>query len=840
MEPLTPSSSSIAGRYVIRRELGRGGAAMVYLADDTQTGQVVALKMPRCELIDAVGRERFAREISIVARLRHPNILPILDSGEIDGSPFYTMPVVHGGTLATRLATQGALAFDPAIKIASEVAAALDFAHAYQVVHRDINPQNILFDGDRAVIVDFGIARNVTPEEAERLTESGLLLGTPAYMSPEQCGGDRRIDERSDVYSLGCVVYEMLAGEPPFTASTVKGVIAKHLSEPVPQLRVLRPMAADALQGVMEKALAKVPADRYRNATDFVRDLALAVPGPLPRAMTRRAPAIRHRTRWIVSAAVAAAVLLVAVRAISVSRVPRAAPGMLDPHRIAVLYFDDLSPGTVPEYLTDGMTENLIDQLSSVRALRVISPNGVRAFRKRSVRLDSVARALDVGTIVGGSVQRFGDTVRVVVRLIAAATGQQLYSQTLQQPWSNAFALQDSVTIQVAFLLRQRLGEVIALRTQASSTRSPAAWVAAQIASGLVRRSFEVNALRNQPAEAAALLLRADSLYVRASRLDGAWPLPWLRRGRITKALGGLPRSAVPPLPVAQADGPTAADAMGRQRAWTLLAVALADSALRRTPGSAEGMAVRGEALFQLASLAGAPDSLFGRAEASLQAAVSARPDYASAWTALANVFLRDGRFAEAAAAAQQAYDADEFFEVRDVVRTGFLSALYGGRFDDARSWCGRGLNQYPGDPRFAECRLTLLGWTGHGAPDVAAAWRALAAIELHDSSRTLGASWVYRRFMVGAVIARSGLRDSALRVIVGIHAAQRADSSVSKGRLEEAYVRLLLGDRPAALALLTEHLRLAPAARAHVARDPWYRVLHGDPRFDLLVRPSQ
>ncbi len=283
---------ALADRYAIERELGHGGMATVYLAEDLRHHRIVAIKVLKPELGASLGAERFLREIETTAQLTHPHILPLLDSGSAAGLLFYVMPFVEGESLRDRLDREKQLPLEDALQIAREVADALSYAHGHGVIHRDIKPENILLESGHAVVADFGIARAVSAAGGERLTETGLAVGTPAYMSPEQAGGQPDLDGRSDLYSLGCVLYEMLGGEPPYIGLTPQIIVAKKLSEPVPQISVIRETVPPGIETVLGKALARTPADRYRTMEDFLRALAGAAEREPPSAVR---PARRHR-----------------------------------------------------------------------------------------------------------------------------------------------------------------------------------------------------------------------------------------------------------------------------------------------------------------------------------------------------------------------------------------------------------------------------------------------------------------------------------------------------------------------------------------------------------------
>jgi len=267
--------TSLGAAYTVERELGGGGMSRVFVAHDVASGRRVVLKILPPDLAAGVSLERFQREIRLATQLRHPNIVPVLDAGDADGLPYYMMPFVEGESLRDRLRRVGQLPIEEAVRIACEVARALDYAHGHDIVHRDIKPENVLLHEGQAVVADFGICRAIThASDADAITLAGMAVGTPQYMSPEQAAGERAIDGRSDLYSLGCVLYEMLVGEPPFTGRTAQAVIAKRFAGAVPSVRVVRPAVPTEVERAVLRALALAPDERFQTAAELADALS--------------------------------------------------------------------------------------------------------------------------------------------------------------------------------------------------------------------------------------------------------------------------------------------------------------------------------------------------------------------------------------------------------------------------------------------------------------------------------------------------------------------------------------------------------------------------------------
>jgi serine/threonine protein kinase len=418
--------SALEDRYRVERELGRGGMATVYLAHDLRHDRPVALKVFHPELAATLG-ERFLREIRVAAKLSHPHILTVHDSGESAGFLWYTMPVVDGESLRQRIQRERQLPVEEAVRIARTVAEALDFAHAHGIVHRDIKPENILLFGNEPMVADFGIALAIDAVGQDRLTQTGFSLGTPSYMSPEQACAEPRLDGRTDIYSLGCVLYEMLAGEPPYTGPTPQAVVARRLTEPPPSLRTVRELP-DALEQAVHKALARSAADRFATAGDFARAITEAVTSAPGTTLPRPAARVPQRK----SKALTAALLLTLALALGLMwmayrRSRTAAPP--PETQLAVLPFS--VPGTGPfGYLVEGMVDLLSRNLNGVGSQVTVDPGRVmsalRSSEKRGVqdagRGRDIARRLGAGRYILGSVHAAGGHLRIQAQLYGQAS----------------------------------------------------------------------------------------------------------------------------------------------------------------------------------------------------------------------------------------------------------------------------------------------------------------------------------------------------------------------------------------------------------------------------------
>ena len=404
---------ALGDRYTIENELGHGGMATVYRARDPRHGRSVAVKVLNADIAASLGTERFLQEIKTVASLTHPHIVPVHDSGETGGVLYYVMPHIDGETLREKISRDKHLSPAETVRLTRTLASALDFAHRHGVVHRDIKPENVmLFEGE-PLILDFGIAKAISAAGGSSLTQTGVAIGTPAYLSPEQASGESQLDGRSDQYSLACVVYEMLSGQPPFVANTAQGTIAKRFSEPpkpLPQSVNVPAAASD----VLLRALSLETTDRFPTVLEFARALEAAIPAEA--AETRR-------------------------------------------RSIAVLPFTNMSADAENEFFTDGISEEIINALTKIRALDVASRTSAFAFKGNKEDIGVIGRKLKVHTVLEGSVQKAGNRLRISTQLVDVATSFQLWSERYDREMEDVFAIQDDISQAIVKALKVILSE---------------------------------------------------------------------------------------------------------------------------------------------------------------------------------------------------------------------------------------------------------------------------------------------------------------------------------------------------------------------------------------------
>jgi serine/threonine-protein kinase len=406
--------AALRGRYDVQRELGAGGMATVYLARDARHDRDVAIKVLNAELAESLGRDRFEREIKLAARLTHPHILPLFDSGDAHGLLFYVMPVMAGQTLRDRIVDGGPMAVEDAVRIATEVADALDYAHRHDIVHRDIKPENILLHEGHAIVADFGIGKALAAASSSTsasFTQIGMAVGTPAYMSPEQATGEA-VDGRSDLFALGCTLYEMLTGAPPFTGASAQAVIARRFTHTPPAVTAQRPAVPESLSRTVEKLLEKAPEDRLTSGAHVVR----ALKGEVVLEAKREVPSV------------------------------------------AVLPFANMSADADNAFFSDGITDDIITALGKLPGLKVAARASAFSFRGADVDLAAVGEKLGVRHVLQGSVRRAGNRVRVTAQLMTARDGTQVWGERWDRDLDDIFAIQDEIARAIVAELEVRLG----------------------------------------------------------------------------------------------------------------------------------------------------------------------------------------------------------------------------------------------------------------------------------------------------------------------------------------------------------------------------------------------
>jgi serine/threonine-protein kinase len=878
-------ATALADRYRIERPLGQGGMAVVYLAEDLKHRRQVAIKVVRAELAGVLGAERFLREIEIAAGLHHPHILPLYDSGEARPASgdtsvlFYVMPYVDGQSLRDRLNRERQLPIDEALRIAREVADALSYAHGRGIVHRDIKPENILLDAGHAVVADFGIARAVSAAGGDELTATGVTLGTPAYMSPEQAAGGTELDGRSDLYSLACVLYEMLAGQPPFSGPTAASVVHQHIAAAPPPITHIRPAVPAELAGALARALAKTPADRFNPVAQFAEALTprwstASGPGPSPEPTSIR-PAVQwgRKRLVLVAAATVAAALVLGGSWLWGGRRGGPPVGAAGTPRIVVLPFTNLgAPGD--QYFAEGVTDEITSRTGQLGGLEVIARSSAAKYAGREPDLAAIARDLDVQYVLEGSVrwQRAPDgpgRVRVTPELIRAADGTQLWTERYDAVLADIFEVQTDIAEKVAAAMG------LALRRTDSAAPPPTGDLEAYDLY-LKANGFANRGTANQDMQVAV------GLYEQAVRRDSTFALAWAKLAYVNAMIYWFRHDPTP---------------ARLQRAKQAL-----DRAAALAPGTPDVELAQGYyAYWGHRDYAGALEH-FGRAR-------DARPNDADIIYGVAAVQRRQGRFDSALAGFTRALTLDPrgperaraVAETYRILRR-FPEAiqhwdraialapdqavsyeqkaqaqiLAGGTITDARRTIEEGVAHDARDP---DVLRYVLVWLDGMAGDYPAGLERLAGVtqevtlgQLFTSSRSLSAADLHglmghqamsrasadsavgalRTALVrtpgdagligalGMAYADAGRREDALR------AGRRATELLPYSRdawgggyreLELARIYTILGERDSAFARL-EHVLSVPMdfTPALLRIDPWWAPLRGDPRFRGLA----
>ena len=421
--PIKRIRELLAPTYTVDRELGRGGMATVCLAQDTKHERVVALKVLHPGLAESLGAERFLREIKVVARLNHPHILPLFDSGEVEGFLYYVMPYIEGESLREHLERENQLPVDEAIRHACSIASALDYAHRQNVIHRDVKPENVMMYEGEAMVMDFGIAKSVIESGEHSMTLSGAMFGTPAYISPEQAAGAGQVDGRADQYSLAVVLYEMLAGERPFSGNTELEAFSKRFNETPTPIRKVREGVPESIETALTKAMSPDPDGRYASIALFAQAIGSGAVG---------SPIIIHT---------------------------HPSPTVSAAKSVAVLPFTNMSADVDNEYFADGIAEEIINALTKVQSLRVASRTSSFAFKGKHEVIGEIGRKLKVSTVLEGSVRKVGNKLRITAQLINVADGYHLWAEQYDREMQDIFAIQEDISQAIVKSLRVILSE---------------------------------------------------------------------------------------------------------------------------------------------------------------------------------------------------------------------------------------------------------------------------------------------------------------------------------------------------------------------------------------------
>ena len=784
--------SGLADRYRIERELGRGGMATVYLAQDLRHKRPVALKVLHQELAQTLGPERFQREIDTVARLQHPHILTVHDSGETSGQLWFTMPFVEGESLRDRLRREQQLPLDVALRIATDAARALQYAHEHGVIHRDIKPENLLLTTDGSTLVaDFGIARALSGSD-ERLTQTGMSVGTPAYMSPEPAVGDRGVDARSDIYSLGCVLYETLAGEPPFTGPTAQAITAKRFQGEVPHVRHSRSAVPESVDQAIHQALALVPADRFSSAAEFARALALpaSTQSPTePRRVTGEPPVALpprvDRRPWPAIRSVTTALALGFLIGLGVlfgwlrSQRTREANGGAVPQRLAVLPFESAGD-TSDRAFAIGVSEEITTRLARVPGLRLIARSSALQYPKSGQTAPQFGRTLGVEYVLDGTVRSAAGPsgqkqLRITPELIKVSDGTHVWGEPYEGMMADVFRLQADVAERVAEALRGTLGGGEQRAIRVGSTQNLEAFRLYTLGRAEWKRRTR------------ASLAQAAHYFKQAIALDSTFARAW---AGLADTYALFPYYDVP--------GHSGDSAYAWAKLAALRAIAL-------DPNLAEPHASLNQILRY-----GYWD--WTGSELEIRRAIALDPSYATAHQWLSEHLMDMGRLPEAIAEARTAVQLDPL--ARSTQNVLGLALHFAGRIDEAIDVFSAAIarDSTPGSPWGNLFLIYLLSG------------RTTDALALLDAAHD---TTTFPRNLVKAQT------DPAARRAV-LHQLEKPVGE--SGHRDRAFVYAFLGDHEAALAELEKAVVKREPQLETLKVDPEFAQLRRDPRFAALL----
>jgi serine/threonine-protein kinase len=785
-------ATALSRSYRLERELGQGGMATVYLAEDLKHQRQVAVKVLKPELGAVLGAERFVNEIRTTANLQHPNLLPLFDSGEADGFLFYVMPYVEGETLRARMDAERQLPVEETVRLMALLAGALDFAHARGVVHRDLKPENILLQAGQPIIADFGIALAVAQAGGERVTQTGLSLGTPHYMSPEQAAGTHTVDARSDQYALGATAYEMLTGEPPHTGPTTPAIVARLMTERPRDIRATRPAVPAGVDAAIQRALEKSPADRFPSCGAFAEALAAgaqapaATPGVTPNA-TPLAAASGAR-RLVIGAVLALIAVASIVGAVIKWGAPPGDPAdsalSVDERSLVVLPFTSVGGDTANSYFAAGIADELTSALMQIPGLRLAGRASAARIKEQGSGAREIGEALNVAAVLDGSVRRSGDRIRVSAELTSAVDERVIWSQTYERSLADVFAVQDEITREIVAALQLRL-------------------VSADGSGGMSARGGTTNL------EAYDLYLRALPLYqgrgsglLEAERylVEAVSRDPGYARAHALLASTLL---AQPYFVLV-----SARDVAERGRAAALRAIAL-DDAL------ADG--------HQALAHAHAEANEWVAARREYERAIALDPQFVEARYRMGEMLYRMGLPRESLGHLEAAHRLDPLYTQNNAYRSLTMAMI--GRFEEAIAVAQRALALEPEHITANQWYALVLELAGRREEAAAQARRVLALPGISP----------VRVGHAAAVLGRSGARGEARALLRRIEALP---AGTQERELTLVYARLGLADLEGAMTALEAVVLSDPhRVTAYGMHGIVYDPLRADPRFAAVLR---
>lgn len=774
-----------AGRYEVRDVIGRGATSVVYRARDLKHDRDVAVKVLRGELTHSLTADRFVREIGITARLVHPHILPLYDSGQADGRFFSVSPFIEGESLRSRLDRVHRLDPREAVIIARALAAALDCAHCHGIVHRDIKPENVLLASGQALLADFGIAHLLRPLEGERFTLTGLVVGTPQYMSPEQAAGDAVVDARSDIYSLGCMLYEMLTGVPPFSGSSVQAMIASRFAGDVPDVRDARADVPRALAELVALMAARSPAERVPTAAALSEllgaveaECTTAVAPTHPRLGGRR---LAHPGRWlrrhrraVVGGAGALGLLLVAWLArdqVAIARLLERTPGV---RTLAVLPLVNLTGDVQQEYFADGLTEALISDLSQLPGVNVISRTSVMQYKLDRKPMRAIARELSADALLEGALMRQGELVRITAKLVRGADEQNLWTASYDGRVGELFALQRTVGVNVA----------------------------REIGARFTARAASRHAVKPE----------SEQAYLKGAYYAGQW--------RLAEAIASFQQSV-------GVDPTNAAAYAALARAYYFhaffgeVAPQEAFSQMRRAAGNALARDPQlGEAHGLMALVNTHADLDWASAERRFAQALALSPSSAQVHHDYAHFLLAMGRWDESVDESRRAVELDP----ANPMLTSCLGwhSLFDGRFDQSLRYAAEAQRMMPN-----YWALVVQGWAESGRG------RSAEAVESMRQAVSLAPELGFTKAALAHALAISGDRPQATEVLASL-LAQAGQAYVSAYDIAVVYAGL--DERESAFEWLAKALAERSVFVVHMGWDARLRPLRGDRRYQELL----